>query len=157
MTRYPNKGSVAVITFILALFGGCTPEPEPIFYGEDQCIYCKMIISERGYGAELVTQKGKVYKFDTIECLTAYILQQQAEPERIHSMWAVNFNGTDRLLDVTKSIFLHSDRLHSPMGLNLSAFSTREDAEGMRQKYGGQLLSWQEVQELVKEKWIDRN
>jgi len=155
MTRYLNKESIAVILFIVVFFGGCIPEPAPILYGEDQCIYCKMIISEQGYGAELVTQKGKVYKFDTIECLTAYILKERIEPERIHSMWAVNFNGTDTLLDVNKSIFLHSDRLHSPMGLNLSAFSTRGDAEDMRQKYGGQLLSWQEVQEFVKEKWIN--
>ncbi len=156
MNRYLDRGSIAAL-LIISVFTACTPEPEPIFFGEDQCIYCKMIISDRKYGAELVTQKGKVYKFDSLECLTAYILKRQVETERIHSMWAVNFSRTDKLLDVNKGIFLHSDRLHSPMGLNLSAFSTRDDAEEMRDSHGGQLLSWQEVQELVKEKWIDRN
>ena len=152
---YPVR--VLIATFLITGILSCTPGPEPIAYGQDQCVYCKMIISERGYGAELVTQKAKVYKFDSVECLTAFYLRQDIEPNGIHSMWTVHFSQGDKLIEAQTCIYLHSDGLRSPMGLNLTAFMDRTVAEEMAAKYGGRLISWQEVQELVREKWIDKN
>ncbi len=57
---------------LLFLIAGCSTEPEPIRFGEDKCAYCQMMIAEPNYGAELVTEKGRVYKFDAVECLVNY-------------------------------------------------------------------------------------
>src|SRR5690606_30570495 len=61
-----------VAACLLLLFTACKPEAQAIDYGFDSCTHCKMTIADNRYGAELVTQKGKVYKFDAVECLTAY-------------------------------------------------------------------------------------
>ena len=47
----------------------CSKGHQPINYGEDECEFCKMMVMDKRYGAELVTDKGKIYFFDSIECL----------------------------------------------------------------------------------------
>ena len=55
---------IAIITLV-----SCTVEEKPIIYGTDDCALCKMLIMDQRYGTEIVTTKGRVYKFDAIECL----------------------------------------------------------------------------------------
>jgi copper chaperone NosL len=63
--RLPNW---AFIAFFILL--GCQPTgPDPIAFGKDQCHYCRMTIAEPNYGAELITEKGRVYKYDAAECM----------------------------------------------------------------------------------------
>jgi copper chaperone NosL len=64
------------LILLLGLFVACEPKQEPINYGVDECELCRMRIMEDKYGAELVTEKGKVYKFDSIECLIKYSLNK---------------------------------------------------------------------------------
>ncbi len=153
--RLKTKHLVFLI-ILQIIYKSCTPGPDPIIFGQDQCTYCKMIISEPGYGAELVTIKSKIYKFDSIECLGAFYLKQDVEHDQIHSMWTVDFDQTKELTEAERGVYLHSDRLHSPMGLNLTAFRDRSVAEDMQLKYGGKLLSWQEVQDLIRKSWIEQ-
>ena len=69
----------------------CSVEPKPVPYGEANCTHCNMTISDNRYGAELVTDKGKVFYFDAVECLAAYVAGQPEVSEK-----ASFFNG-DRL------------------------------------------------------------
>ncbi|MGB5288980.1 MAG: hypothetical protein WBN42_10875, partial [Ignavibacteriaceae bacterium] len=62
-----NKFSMVFLLPLLFLLASCGSKPEPINYGKDECEFCRMQISDNRYGAELVTDKGKVYKFDSIE------------------------------------------------------------------------------------------
>ena len=48
---------------------GCSAKPEPLVFGKDACYTCKMTLVDSKYGAELVTQKGKIYKFDDLNCM----------------------------------------------------------------------------------------
>ena len=47
----------------------CSPTVEPITFGDDQCTFCKMSIVDKRYGAEVLTTKGKVFKYDALECM----------------------------------------------------------------------------------------
>ncbi len=71
-----NKNKFSLIFFITLtlLISSCGSKPEPINYGHDECEFCRMQISDNRYGAELVTDKGKVYKFDSIECLIEFAM-----------------------------------------------------------------------------------
>jgi copper chaperone NosL len=60
------SASVALIAFLLI---GCNPKAEKINLGKDQCAECKMTIVDPKFGAEIVTKKGKVYKFDDTHCI----------------------------------------------------------------------------------------
>lgn len=130
----------------------CRPEPEPIQFGEDEGAYCKMMIVDPQYGAELVTEKGKVFKFDAIECMVRYIQENEdAQTDYAYKM-AIAADTPGQLHPVEEMYFLVSPNRPSPMGANLTGFSTREAAEAAREEYGGRLLDWKGVVNYIKER-----
>lgn len=136
-----------VVFFALTVLA-CSDQPEPISYGEDECANCMMLITQPQYGSELITDKGKIYKFDSIECLASYTAEADAA-----SMWVTDFNKPHALIDIKGAYFLRADNLRSPMGLSLSAYSNQSDLEKNKSKHGGEHLSWDELVEYVKNEW----
>ena len=136
---------------LLALgLASCTPEPQPIQYGFDGCEHCKMTISDARYGTELVTKKGKVYKFDSIECMSAY-LGQLEEKEEIAYTLVTSFEEPEKLMPVESAIILQSEGLPSPMGMFLTAFHDHETAQQYQSEKGGTFLSWEDTMNLQKQ------
>jgi copper chaperone NosL len=50
-----------------------------------------------------------------------------------------DFLNRDEWIEARSAVYLHSETLRSPMGLNLSAYENREAAEEMQQEYGGEI------------------
>lgn len=150
MTRFALFGLVLLLLWTT----GCTPEPEPIRYGEDNCAYCRMTVTDPRYGSELVTSTGKTYMFDSIECLAAYV---QENPEiEVHSLWVPNFRDPGTLMNVEDAFLVRSDTLKSPMSLNVAAFrKSSASPAAVSDSLGGTVMSWDEVRSLVKRKWIE--
>ena len=143
--------SLLLIAFLLA----CSSEPTPIHFGEDGCDYCRMNISDHRYGGELMTNKGKVYKYDSIECLAAYILENKPGSDDIQNIWTIDFNNPKNFIDAARAWYVHSELLKSPMGLNLSAFKDKSLAESVENVFPGELIRWDEVKKIVQKKWLD--
>lgn len=139
-----------LVCFLLA----CSKEPQPIHFGEDGCRYCKMIISDYRYGGELLTTKGKSYKFDSLECLAAYVLKSKEENENIHSLWTIDFNNPGNFLAVNQSWYLNSNLLKSPMGLNFTSYKDKNSAEKQQKISGGEIIRWTGVKNIVEKEWI---
>jgi copper chaperone NosL len=128
---------------MLWLISSCTPTPEPIEYGSDMCDFCKMSIVDAQHGAELVSSKGKVFKFDAIECLIGYSKEKK---DTQFAFELVNDYSTPKeLIEAKQSTFLISENLSSPMGANLTAFGDKKNAEEMLSAKGGKLFSWSEL------------
>ncbi|NPA58055.1 MAG: hypothetical protein GXN94_02045 [Aquificae bacterium] len=146
---------VAPVVFLIG-FTACEKavQPVPINYGQDECEYCRMKITDPRYGSELLLKTGKAYKFDSIECLAAYYLKNKNNPN-IHSLWVPDFL-TKKFIPAETAVYLHSKDLPSPMGLNISAFKSKEELEKVRQKYGGEVLNWEQVLQLVKKEWLEK-
>lgn len=125
----------------------CTPEPEPIQFGRDQCHYCKMMISDPNFGAELVTDKGKVFKFDAVECLLHY-QREEAEARYAYTL-AVAYDTPGQLHEVQQLHYLISPALPSPMGANLSAYTDPSAARSMQGERGGELFDWASLQQYL--------
>ena len=136
------------------LFISCSKEPQPIIYNQDSCTRCKMIISDQRYGAEIITSKGKNYKYDSIECMTA-ALQTQETAVDVHSIWVIDFNNPEHFINAREAWYLHSSLLKSPMGLNFSAFSNQEMAQTVENVYPGEVIQWPEVKKIVKREWLE--
>lgn len=128
---------------MLWLISSCTPTPEPIEYGSDMCDFCKMSIVDAQHGAELVTSKGKVYKFDAIECLIGYS-KDQNDTQYVFEL-VNDYSAPKELIEAKQSTFLISENLSSPMGANLTAFGNKKNAEEMLMAKGGKLFSWTEL------------
>ncbi len=150
--------SAPLLVLLFFLFTSCEtkPEVEPIEYGKDSCAYCKMIIADAGFAAELKTKKGKVYKFDSIECMAAFLLSGRVKKEDVLAMWVADFAHKDTFIRVEEAKFLISDNLRSPMGLNISAYSSEEDLQTAFRNFKGKIVTWEEVLSYVAEKWKGR-
>jgi len=130
---------------IIFLMSSCNVKERPISYGSDECDYCKMIIMDHRYGAELVTQKGKVYTFDAAECLIEYLHHHDEMVQNSRYLLVTSFTEPDQLIDANSSTYLVSKNLPSPMGAYLTSFSSREKAEQFHRKEGGKLYGWDEL------------
>lgn len=148
-----EKGlQAAALGVLLFSVAACTPAPKPLVHGHDACAYCKMTLADEQYGAELVTKKRKTYTFDSIECLAAHQLEARVPPEDVHSLWVVDFQRPPALIPVTEAYLLHSKDLKSPMGMYLTAFGDGITPQALTHSFYGELLSWQEVLDVVAEK-----
>ena len=136
---------IAIVSIV-----SCQNSPEPIDYGHDDCAFCRMVISDQKFGGELITQKGKVYKFDSIECMVSYY--NSTRMEDVQSLWTIDFSDPSLWIKADGAYYLHSKNLPSPMGMYLSSYVDRGALETMKARMNGDLLNWHEVMSLVEKK-----
>ena len=127
----------------------CTPEPQPIEYGADKCEFCRMTIVDLQHAAEVVTAKGRAYKFDAIECQIHY-LQENKDTKFAFTLVNDYSKTTGELHPAEDCTFLISPNISSPMGANLSAFLDASTAQEFQQEKEGKLYTWEEIQDQIK-------
>ncbi len=115
--------------------------PVPITAHEDECDYCHMRINDLRFAAELIEKGGLVRKFDAIECLVAYI--QEKKPKE-YKAYVMDYLGSG-FIEAEKAYYLISHNLPSPMGLDISAFRTKEDRDRFLKEKGGKPYTWEEL------------
>jgi len=135
------KSPVAIA--IIFLFLSCNIGPRPIEYGENSCHFCQMTIVDKVHAAEVVTKKGKVYKFDAIECMINF--RKEFKTAEIALNLSNDFMEAGKLIDATTATFLISENIPSPMGAYLSAFKNNEEAMKIQSEKGGTLYTWSEL------------
>ena len=133
-----------LIIALLLTFFSCNVSPQAIDYGNDGCHFCKMTIVDKVHAAEIVTNKGKVYKFDATECMVNFM--EDFDTSEIKLYLSNNYTQPETLTDATKATFLISENIPSPMGAFLSAFKNKEDAQKMQSEQSGTLYTWDELQ-----------
>ena len=122
----------------------CNIEPKEINYGKDACHSCRMNIVDQQHASEIVTKKGKVFKYDSIECMV-----RDAEnnvPENVAMFLVMDYNKPNTFLNALDATFLISENIPSPMGGFLSAIDTKENAEKLQSEKKGTLYNWIELQ-----------
>jgi len=125
------------------ILSACSSKPIPIEYGVDGCHFCKMTIVDKLHAAEVVTQKGKVYKFDAAECMINFM--DEFDISTIKLYLSNNYSEPEELIDATRATFLISKNVPSPMGAFLSAFKNKEEAVKVKTEKGGEIFSWDEL------------
>ncbi len=138
---------ITILTLGL-LFNSCSKSPQPIDYGNDACSYCQMTIVDKIHGAELITDKGKVFKFDAAECLIRYA--KELDHTEGYVLLTNHFENPEELVSVETVTFLISENLPSPMGAFLTAFKTETTALAIKKEKGGELFDWKELQNHIK-------
>ena len=140
-----NTASIVVILASAVSVSSCGQKgPEPIHLNKDKCDFCKMTISDYRFAAELITPKGRVYKFDDLSCMSGYI-QENREIQN-SSFYIGDFKNAGTLLGVMDVHFVQSDEFKSPMGGNTAAFKQVQEAEKMAQLYRTVVKNWKQVQ-----------
>ncbi len=144
---------VGVSVVLLSLFlASCSIEPQPIQYGKEQCAFCKMTIADSRFGCELLTKKGKAYKFDSNECMINYVAKNKVGEETIYSLLTTDYSSPGKFVNAKSAFFIINPAFQSPMGANLAAFAEKNTAQQLRAKYDGKILSWEQTFREVAEK-----
>ncbi len=123
----------------------CTAEPEPLEYGHDACHTCKMTLVDRKFGAELVTSKGKVFKFDDVNCMLTYYHSGENDPAVFTHKLVVDFSDPAKLVAATDAFYLKSSGIKSPMASQIAAFEKKENMDKAKDELNGIYLVWGEV------------
>jgi copper chaperone NosL len=109
-----------LLIMALIVLAACSREAEPIAYGSDSCQYCKMTIVSKAHAAQQVTQKGKQYKYDAIECMLRDNLENHKDVE-MAIMLVADFQEPGTMISTSNATFLIHESISSPMGENLAA------------------------------------
>jgi len=144
---------INILILIIFVMGCSQPAPKPINIGQDACDYCKMTIVDKKFGSEFITTKGKVFKFDSIECLAAFTLISNIDEKDIFGLFVTDFNNPDNMISTDDLYFIHSKELKSPMSFGLVAIQDSSTAVNVRDASYGEIVSWGKIVELVRKEW----
>ncbi len=141
-----NRAPEIAIFSLMLYLCACSTKPEPFIFGKDNCYTCKMGIVDPKFGGEIITKKGKVYKFDDLICMVRFLKSDLLSESEIEQNVVVSFEKEKDFIDVQSAFFLVTDQLKSPMGSNMVALSKSDAApkELMLDK-DRHLLIWNEV------------
>lgn len=120
-----------VVAFILtcSLLIGCDSRatgPAPIG-ADDACASCRMLISEHRYAAELLDEKGNLYKFDDVACMLRFAHEHGKQAPAVR-FYVVDSAGGD-WLDARQASFVKlGTSVSSPMASGLAAYRRATDA-----------------------------
>src|SRR5262249_17785658 len=133
-----------------AVLGGCRRDedlgPPAIVYGQAECEFCKMIISEEAFASAVViaSAAGQTHKFafDDIGCLLEFLSQ----PERGDVLRSyVHDYDTHAWLDAAQATFVRGESLQTPMASHVAACATRAGAERLLKRYPGSTLRFERL------------
>ena len=137
------------LSALLIALSACDSGPRALVADEDSCRYCRMTIDDVRFGAMVMTDRGRIETFDSIECLASFVtsLPKDAAPKGV---WVADFSKPDRWVEVQRARFLHGSSLRSPMGRELAAFDAAASPDSLQRAYGGTVVDWPAVVELVR-------
>jgi copper chaperone NosL len=146
VTKSKTKKQVTTVAALgLLLFSSCSSKPEPINFGKDQCDDCRMTIVDTHFGAEILTKKGRVYKFDDVRCIANYINTGRISKNEIGSVLFIDYNNSKDFVSSKTAVFVVSDALKSPMGSNAAAFTSGQAAKENANTNSGKVTTWENL------------
>lgn len=145
-SRRSRKTAAAVAAFLVISFSSCTAQPEPFNLGKDNCVECKMTIMDPKFGGEIITKKGKIFKFDDPHCLVNFIKNGNVREADIARTLFIDYEQGNAFLDVKSLFFVVSPQLKSPMNSNAASFSSQAAAEKKANETNGIVMTWEQLQ-----------
>ena len=138
-----NSHAAAIGLMLLLI--SCKASPDPIQYGMDACHYCRMTIVDKQHAAELVSQKGKSFKYDAIECMMNDL--NRRKDESMAFILTSDYSQPGKLIDATKANYIITTSIPSPMGAFLSAFEDPKKVNELIASSGGDAYDWTTLQQ----------
>ena len=103
-----------------------------------------MILADNKFGAEIVTTKGKVYKFDDVNCLIKFKDNEMQNIELAHIL-VINYANPEQLINAKDAYYLKSPQINSPMASNIAAFESKDEMDAVEKELGGIYMTWGEL------------
>ncbi|WP_333809294.1 nitrous oxide reductase accessory protein NosL [Flavobacterium sp.] len=136
------KKIVLLFSFIF-MISCVSSEPKPIKLNVDTCEFCKMTISNGKFGAELLTKKGRYYKFDDLSCMLLYA--KENTNVQVQSFFVNDYVKDNTLIPAEQSFYLRGGSINSPMRGNFAAFASDKDQDNFQKQLNAKMLTWEQV------------
>ena len=135
-----------ILLVVMILFAACASQvdlsqPPEIFYGEDVCSECGMIISDPRFAAAYYTTDGDSKQFDDIGGMAVHHAEHQ---EQIAQFWVHDFD-TEQWLKADQAYFVMSDQIHTPMDFGIAAFSDEVRAKEFASSNNAMVMSFEAI------------
>ncbi|MCB1137156.1 MAG: nitrous oxide reductase accessory protein NosL [Leptospiraceae bacterium] len=126
------------------LVAGCGSQgPEEFGENRYHCEHCRMGIVDMRFAAQSLTVRGKRHHFDSVECLESW---RKKSSEEIQESYVSDFDRPGTWLKSSRAHYVVSQKRPSPMGANISAYSSRSQArKALDTLQEGRILSFAEL------------
>lgn len=142
---FASSKVLIVSSYVLFFLCSCSHGAQAFSYGKDQCDDCRMTIVEPNFGAEIITRKGKVFKFDDVHCLAQFLKRNKGKHGDIFQTVFVDYDNAGNFINSNAAWFVVSPQLQSPMNGNAAAFATKEEATRKAEEVHGALKNWNKL------------
>jgi copper chaperone NosL len=153
--RLRRAVGAALLAIPVLAAAGCSLEPQPLRVGLDECARCRMTLSEAQFAGQLLTRRGRVLTFDSVECLAGYVNEGTVPVDDLHSLWVMDFNDPEHWIPAERAVYLQGDGIRSPMGLGLTAHVDAAAAAALQRESGGEIVDWDGVRAFVERSWAE--
>jgi len=130
---------------ILCFLASCSADPRPIVYGQDGCHHCKMTLMDPKYGSELVTEKGKVFIFDDLNCMLNFKNSDEGKGQEYKHILVTDYLNEGILIEAKDAFYLKSEQFKTPMASQIVAFKDYDLLKEQKYADGGIYLAWGEL------------
>ncbi|WP_343586439.1 nitrous oxide reductase accessory protein NosL [Flavobacterium sp.] len=136
----PSGRLLGILLVPAFLFSCSGDKPVPIKLNTDNCDFCMMGISEGRHGAEIITEKGRAYKFDDIACMAHYC--KEHKDTKIKAYYVHDYAKNNELIKTENAFFVSGGTIKSPMNGNIAAFSNKSEAKAFEAESKGVEIEW---------------
>lgn len=142
-----------VLLFSFLFCFACVPKVEPVIFGAEACDFCAMKIQDHRFGGVLLTEKGKTYKFDSVECLMKFESEKLDREEKVKERYVFNTFKKGEYIVLERATYLDIPGTRSPMGRGVWAADSAEPFEKAKAEHtGAVVLSWPQLKTLLLQK-----
>jgi len=104
-----------------------------------------MTISDMRFGSQLVTTKGRVYNFDDVQCMVAFVKEGSVTREDVAHCYLPDYANDNKLLPAEGLFLLKSESLKSPMRGDIAALVSEAEWEKVHEIHTGERLTWEDL------------
>lgn len=141
--RKPNIHPALLILLTFFIISCSNKQAVPIKINVDNCDYCAMSIADGRYAAEVITEKGRAYKFDDIKCMVNYC--KESANIKMSAYYVNDFTQNNVLIPAQAAFFLSGETIQTPMRGGIVAFMSKSTAQEHEARLNAKLISWEAV------------
>ncbi len=141
--RKQNTQPALFLLLSLSIFSCSNNKSVPIKLNVDNCDFCGMSIADGKFAAEVITEKGRDYKFDDISCMMNYC--KENGDTKIGAYYVNDFAQDNVLIPANTAFFLSGGAIQSPMRGGIIAVSNETVAKEFGIKLKAEPITWDAI------------
>ncbi len=123
MNLFRQLALVLWTLLVLSMLAGCDDSgtgPGKVHYDRDACEYCRMIISDPRFAAQVRGgPRGRLYRFDDVGDAVLFLNEKKWQDDPKMQIWVADMNSKGKWLEARKAVYVAGQR--TPMDFGFGA------------------------------------